>query len=250
MDFPGRIIKVGEPDKKVVKAIADALASKGYAVTSPSGVYDEAFKSVVMLFQAQNVDESGRSLHVDGKIGSLTWGSLFGAQPVAVPPAGAAGAALGVAVSQIGVMEQPLGSNAGPMVDKYLKSVNTPSGNFWCMAFVHWCFEQASNGTTIFPRTAGCLDAWNSAKKIAGIKIVTRAQAIANPTLVRPGAVFIHDYGSGHGHTGFVRQSIGGALRTIEGNSNNNGSRNGLGVFELNRRNVADATLKGFLDLT
>lgn len=250
MGFPGRIIKVGEQDKKVVQDIAGALASKGYAVTSPPGVYDEAFKSVVMLFQAQNVDESGRSLRVDGKIGSLTWGALFGAQPVAVAPVGTAGAALGVAVSQIGVMEQPLGSNAGPMVNQYLKSVATAPGNFWCMAFVHWCFQQAGNGATIFPKTAGCLDAWNRAKKVNGIKIITRAQALADPNLVRPGAVFIHDYGSGHGHTGLVRQSISGALRTIEGNSNNSGSRNGLGVFELNRRNVADATLKGFLDLT
>ena len=250
MDFPGRIIKVGEQDKTIVKAIADALAGRGYAVKSPPGVFDEAFRSVVSLFQAQNVDESGRSLHVDGKIGSLTWGALFGAQPVSVAPTGIAGGALGVAVSQIGVMEAPLGSNAGPIVNKYLKSVGVAPGNFWCMAFVHWCFEQAGNGTTIFPMTAGCLDAWNRAKKIAGIAIITRAQALAQPTLVRPGAVFILDFGGGHGHTGLVRQSIGGALRTVEGNSNNSGSRNGLGVFELNRRNVADATLKGFLDLT
>ena len=44
--------------------------------------------------------------------------------------------------------------------------------------------------------------------------------------------------------------SIGGALRTVEGNSNPTGSSNGIGVFELNRRNVMNADLKGFLDFT
>ena len=37
------------------------------------------------------------------------------------------------------VQEVPLGSNAGPRVEKYLKSVCLPAGNPWCAAFVNWC---------------------------------------------------------------------------------------------------------------
>ena len=53
--------------------------------------------------------------------------------------------ALKVAVSQIGVMEKPLGSNRGPEVDKYLASVGLGPGQFWCMAFVYYCFDKAAN---------------------------------------------------------------------------------------------------------
>jgi hypothetical protein len=73
---------------------------------------------------------------------------------------------------------------------------------------------------------------------------------LANPALVKPGMVFILDHGSGLGHTGFVRQSVAGALITVEGNTNNDGTSNGIGVFELKRRKIIDASLKGFLDFT
>lgn len=62
--------------------------------------------------------------------------------------------------------------------------------------------------------------------------------------------VFILDHGGGLGHTGFVGQSLNGALVTIEGNTNNDGFNNGIGVFELKRRKIIDTLLKGFLNFT
>ena len=61
--------------------------------------------------------------------------------------------------------------------------------------------------------------------------------------------VFVHDYGNSKGHTGFVRAAAGGALRTIEGNADPQGGRNGLAVLEVNKRNVMDQSLKGFIAL-
>ena len=165
MDFPGRIIKLNEADGSIVRFIATGLAKRGYAVTSPPGVYDRALKSLVKLYQSQNVDAAGRPLEVDGEVGSMTWGSLF-PTPVTVASGGSiATGALGMAVTQLGVMEQPLGSNAGPQVEKYLASVGLGGGFFWCMAFVHWCFREAatqSGQVNPFPKTAGCIDAWNT----------------------------------------------------------------------------------------
>ncbi len=253
MDFPGRIIKLNEADGSIVRFIAAGLASRGYAVTSPPGVYDTAFKSLVKLYQSQNVDAAGRPLEVDGEIGSMTWGSLFDAPVIVASGGSIATAALGMAVTQLGVLEQPPGSNAGPQVNQYLKSVGLGGGFFWCMAFVFWCFREAANQSgqaNPFPKTAGCIDAWNKVKAKSPGRIITRAAALANPALVKPGQVFILDFGKGAGHTGFVRQSFGGPLRTVEGNSNATGSRNGLGVFELNRRKIPDPTLKGFIDFT
>jgi hypothetical protein len=251
MNYPGRLIKIGESDAAIVSAIAARLAARGYPSTSPAGVFDSAFKSLVKVFQAQNVDESGRPLEVDGEVGSMTWGALFGSPVTTVTSGSLAVSALGMAVSQLGVMEVPLGSNDGPMVRQYLASTGTPPGNFWCMAFVYWCFREAAaaaGAANPFPKTAGVLSAWNKVKATQPGKLITRAQATADPSLVRAGQVFILDHGRGMGHTGFVRQSFGGPFRTIEGNSNGTGSRNGLGVFELNRRKITDPTLRGFID--
>ncbi|OYY90695.1 MAG: hypothetical protein B7Y45_06935 [Sphingomonas sp. 28-66-16] len=150
-------------------------------------------------------------------------------------------------------MEVPLGSNRGPMVDKYLASVGLSPGLFWCMAFVHFCFKQAADTRGIanpFPKTGGVLAAWNKVKSASPARIVTAAQALADPARVKPGFVFILDHGGGLGHTGFVKEIQGGALRTVEGNSNPDGSRNGIGVFEINRRKLTEPHLKGFLDFT
>jgi hypothetical protein len=72
--------------------------------------------------------------------------------------------ALKVAVSQIGVMEQPPGSNRGPEVDRYLTAVglDPTRGSFpWCAAFVFSCFDEAARAlgrTNPVIRTAGVLD--------------------------------------------------------------------------------------------
>jgi hypothetical protein len=254
MNFPGRIIRIGEPDAAIVTAIATALAARGSVSISPPGVFDADFKALIKLFQSQNVDEAGRPLEIDGEVGSMTWGALFGAPAASFAAAGSlAVSALGMAVTQLGVMEVPPGSNRGPRVNQYLASTGTPPGSFWCMAFVFFCFREAATAAGVanpFPKTAGCLDAWNKVRRSNPARLIRRAEALVDPSLVRPGQVFILDHGRGMGHTGFVRQSFGGPFRTIEGNSNPTGSRNGLGVFELNRRKLADPSLRGFIDFT
>lgn len=154
-------------------------------------------------------------------------------------------------MTQVGVMESPVGSNRGPEVNQYLASVEVGPGNFWCMAFIHFCFKQAASDLQIdnpFPKTGGCLEAWRRASRLG--KVITQSDAVKDFSRVKPGTVFILDHGGGLGHTGFIKSCIAGSLRTIEGNSNPNGSSNGIGVFELARRNVSNKGLKGFIDFT
>jgi hypothetical protein len=255
MLYPGHPVGVGDADSDAVKAIAQRLAALGYPVVSQVGQFDPALASDVKLFQSQHGDAAGRALKTDGEVGPLTWNALFPPPPAPAPPPGAglAGAALAVARTQVGVMEKPVGSNSGPEVDAYLKAAGLGPGNFWCMAFVYWCFDQAAQkakAANAFPHTAGCLDAWNRVRASSPARILTAGQAAANPALVKPGMVFILDHGGGNGHTGFVVGQTGGALHTIEGNSNDSGSANGVGVFELNRRSVVESDLHGFLDFT
>ncbi|NWJ51039.1 MAG: CHAP domain-containing protein [Bacteroidetes bacterium] len=142
---------------------------------------------------------------------------------------------LRIAHRELGVKEEPEGSNSGPRVNQYLKSINKGPGYPWCAAFVYWCFEQASvalNRTNPLVRTGGCLDHW---RKTKGIRI-TSAEAIANPRLIEPGTIFIINEGKGKGHTGIVVRVQDGLIHTIEGNTNPNHSSNGIGVFALTRK--------------
>ncbi len=145
-------------------------------------------------------------------------------------------AILDTAISQIGVQEVPKGSNAGPEVEKYLRSVGLGKGYSWCMAFVYWCAVQASLRTGLpnaLKRTGGVMDQFNSRP----------ALRVSAP---QPGDVFIMDYGKGLGHTGIVEKVVGTTIHTIEGNTNDEGSREG---YEVCRRKRSAASIKSYIRL-
>jgi hypothetical protein len=54
------------------------------------------------------------------------------------------------------------------------------------------------------------------------------------------------DYGGGNGHTGIVKAVNGGKIVTIEGNTNVEGGREGIGVFERTRK--INSINKGFIN--
>src|SRR5262249_44869958 len=83
LPFPGRVIKVGDPDRGIVAAIQHRLNEVGCGPIRETGVFDsEATKRAVKLFQARFPDTSGSPLVIDGEVGSLTWGAMFGASSV------------------------------------------------------------------------------------------------------------------------------------------------------------------------
>ncbi|MGH7391749.1 MAG: peptidoglycan-binding domain-containing protein, partial [Candidatus Rokuibacteriota bacterium] len=150
--YPGRIIQFGESDREIVAMVQRRLVERGCGPLAASGRFDARTRSAVKLFQARFPDSAGVPLVTDGKVGSLTWEALFGEG--SVPVAAAArdamlGKAIGIAAAEVGVLEQPPGSNRGPRVDQYLRAVglDPAGGSFaWCAAFVYWCFDQAAHG--------------------------------------------------------------------------------------------------------
>jgi CHAP domain-containing protein/putative peptidoglycan binding protein len=255
LPFPGRVIKIGEADRATVLVIQHRLNEVGCGPVEENGGFDSRTENAVKLFQARFSDAEGSSLQVDGKVGPITWAALFGTESVAIVHEVAdplLARVLEVAASQIGVMEQPPGSNRGPQVDKYLRAVglNPAAGSFaWCVAFVYWCFDQAAQ-TLQEPnpmiKTAGVLDHWDAAGQ-RGIRRISSATAEDTPTLIRPGQIFVISTGGGHGHSGLVELTRGGKLTTIEGNTNTGGSREGVGVFRRESRKIADINT-GFID--
>lgn len=145
--------------------------------------------------------------------------------------------ALSIAKSQLGNSEVPKGSNKGPHIKKYLNSVGLDEGYAWCMAFVYWCVNEASKEMNVpnpIIKTAGVLNQWNKIPKAM------------KKTVPQAGDIFIMDFGKGAGHTGFVTSVKDGVINTIEGNSNDEGSREGYEVCRKpNGRKMA--SIKGYI---
>ena len=154
--------------------------------------------------------------------------------------------ALEIAHGEIGVRE--VTRNRGPRIDEYLRSVelDPTRGSYpWCAAFVYWCLLQAADEFRIIcpaPKTAGAIKSFALAPTAAKILPAT-------PDRIRPGCTIAWDHGHGKGHVGFV---LGvnfetRMLTTIEGNTDDGGSREGDGVYMRERR-LDDPRIIGFVD--
>ncbi len=260
--FPGAILRRGQGARKDVEVIQRRLIALGYGPIPRRGTFDAETESAVRLFQAQHADALGEPLKVDGKVGAFTWGALLPAPP---KPAALATMnplclqALAVAASQIGVLEQPPGSNRGPQVDEYLQSVGigpkagTASERAWCAAFVHWCYEGAAQSLGVanpVAKVAGVLRHWELARTNPDAVTHRKSQALGNPEQLKPGFILIYDFGRGRGHTGLLERVEAGRMVTVEGNINDGSipGREGVGVFRTNRRKLNDQRLVGFIE--
>jgi len=260
MNYPGRIIKAGEQDKTVVRALKQRLNETLGIDNDPTArlnpddpSFGPKMKQAVKLFQVRHVDGDGRPLKQDGEVGSLTWASLFGAGTVSscrVAPDAFLAQVLAVAAGEEArqVREIPVNSNRGPDVEQYQQRAGVSPGDAWCCAFVYWCFDETARATghaNPMVKTAGCLDHWNRAPS-KGARRIMAVSARNNPGLIKPGMIFIVDHGGGKGHTGLVDSVNGGLLTTIEGNTDASKTREGGGVYRLARK-VGEIN-KGFID--
>jgi lysozyme family protein len=258
--YPGRYLSNGLFDDADVRLVQLRLRDLGVPVGLDSD-YGDRTEDAVRLFQARAAGPDGRPLDIDGIVGPGTWAALVAgpgaSAPASAPVASAGGlaeAVLAVAAAEVGVREDPLGSNRGPRVDEYIRAagLDPTQGSFaWCMCFVYWCFDQAARDAGIanpVPRSAGVKVAWARSQELpAPVRVVTAEAARRRLDLVQPGMAFFLDTGGGTGHCGLVVANLNGDLETIEGNTTDiSGSREGIGVFRRNRRSVAQVNL-GFV---
>lgn len=144
------------------------------------------------------------------------------------------------AKSYIGQREKP--GNTGfvdPEFEKSMISFGFKPGYSWCALFGEKVWMEAYNNynknisialTSIF--SVGAIDTLNRFKK-SNLFIFTTTQPI-------PGAlVFWQKYKDGvagwQGHVGIFLQMSNGKMITIDGNTNNKGSRDGDGVYQKER---------------
>jgi hypothetical protein len=130
---------------------------------------------------------------------------------------------------EIGVREAT-NHNDGSRVEEYLAAANRYKGDAWCAAFVSWTFKQAGVAAAV----SGWSPDWFPTKNT----VYTHGKA---NNLVPQRADVFGIYFSSLGriaHVGFVdrwEEGESSFVVTVEGNTNDTGSREGDGVYRKRR---------------
>lgn len=119
-----------------------------------------------------------------------------------------------IARSQLGIKEAT-GNNDGPEIEAYLAATGSKKREPWCAAFLSWVFSKAGY-------TRPCT-AWSPA-------LFPASRQVKVPL---PGILFGIYFPSLKriAHCGIIEKVNGNFIIGIEGNTNLNGSREGIGVY-------------------
>ena len=163
---------------------------------------------------------------IDGENGPMTRRALAGYA------AATTGDLADVAASQIGATEDPAGSNSGAVVRMYQAAATDEGGTgwAWCAAFVCWCIARwfassprAPRGIKL-PTTASAFEFEDWGRKV-GAKILRPG---VKGFSVQRGDIVIYTFS----HIGIAGAQDGsGTLHVIEGNTNDDGGREGFKVI-------------------
>jgi hypothetical protein len=204
-----------------IKDIQVALTMQGFDTKGIDGIAGANTYAAVRAFQ------EAHGFKADG---ILNWATLQAILPDFVWSDKLNERASQIACLLEGVREEK-GPNDGVMVAAFQKDTGNHAGDYWCMSFAYWCYDEAAQSlwvkNPLIP-TGGSLDQLNRCKceKIS-------ADEYTDP---QPGDIGILDHGGGKGHTYLVKGPGGaGVVDTIEGNSNTDGSSNGNGAYARQR---------------
>jgi CHAP domain len=244
-----------------VKLAAELAAAK---LDGGNPAARDAWLAIVDLPAAKRRKQVLKALQLSGlppTVSEADWRKLLYQAPFHIPSSPTDDLlheAMEIAATRINDIEWPPVKNQGDDLIPYRQAADINVGDHWCMAFVVWCINQAARSLELanpLKATGKCLTQWEHAQKVAAqanspLEIITAEQARAGQK-VNKGAIFIHQYGGGHGHTGFVAEiNSNGDMVTIEGNSNPFGVTGlGLGVFKCEHRKLGDKALEGFIQM-
>ena len=145
-----------------------------------------------------------------------------------------------VAREYVGLRETS--TNRGPHLDKFWKATSYPSGSAnrepWCSAFVSFCVQEADRRSPALalriPPTFPAVDQWLPwAERAETGCVVFRLGSVRFAPMAGDIVVFKPTFS----HVGIVAADYtgDGMIHTIEGNTNEAGSREGDGVWEKSR---------------
>ena len=138
------------------------------------------------------------------------------------------------AIERIGTYEVPPGSNRSGLIDFWNQDAGAPLGSPWCASFARQAWK--ANGAT--PLGNAACETWHTQAAAAG-------RFLSTPDI---GDLALFDFGTAAGyadHCGVVVRTTPTVL-TVEGNTNEAGGREGVGVFCKDRNG---AGLLGYVSL-
>jgi hypothetical protein len=216
-----------------VRRIQEWLTVHGCGVAI-DGDFGNVTRRAVQKFQGQV------ALAPTGVVDRATFERLVRPMTAALslrPPAGAPSLERAVvAAARVHLGQRPVevgGRNRGPWVRLYMEG-RDGSEWAWCAGFVTFVLKQAAelvNAPVPFPGSFSC-DSLAAQGRGEGLFVPERE---ANGNL-RAGAIFlVRRTPSDWTHTGFVTGVASDAFETIEGNTNDDGHRDGFEVCERSR---------------
>jgi hypothetical protein len=192
------LVEVGEPID------ATELQAQSYSATTEAAV---------------RAYQGAHGLDVDGIVGPRTWRVLTGSADEKFTAAGwrcspsearpGLVEVLRQGVGLLGTVEQPPGSNRGPLIDGWCSAAGLPLGSPWCAAFA----------TAMYGRADRPIPIMGSSLKVANWGR-QRGLLLADSAMLLPGDIGCILRGDGHGHVVLVGADLGGGMiATVEGNS-------------------------------
>lgn len=144
-----------------------------------------------------------------------------------------------VYLSQVGIKEQG-GANRGRQVEQYLASVGFGPGYAWCGAFVSWCYQQVG---IRHPKSA-----WVPSYARKQNIVYQRGEFVQQLPKAEDVFMIWFERLRRPAHIGFVDQWKNQWVNTVEGNTNDNGSREGDGVYRKRRLQRQVRAVSNFID--
>lgn len=131
-----------------------------------------------------------------------------------------------LARKEVGVREVPKNSNRGKRVEEYQAATWLDgTGWAWCAAFISWLCREAGMSDSTRPKTAG---AWDFERWARESKSAATLYKPASKTKIKAGDIIVFTFS----HIGLACEDQSGeTVRTIEGNTDAAGSREGGGVY-------------------
>jgi len=173
----------------------------------------------------------------DGRDGPITWNAILAELSKEHGPVvggGIAAIMVSIARGEIGVSEVD-GTNCGPRVNEYKAAtwLDPKEAWPWCAAFICWVVREAIEQKDVEckrPKTASAWDFENWAKQQSGKGVELRKPTNED---IKAGDIVVFEFS----HIGLAVEDVDakGYVKTVEGNTNGGGSREGGSVLEKSR---------------
>jgi hypothetical protein len=217
-----------------VKLIQEWLGLRGLHV-GIDGDFGPATEAVVKQFCTQ------QGLPVSGVVDTSVFDRLIAPMKAALTPIPAQGKPLGelvVAYAQQHLQQRPReigGQNRGPWVRMYMDG-NEGTQWAWCAGFTCFCLQQACQSLGVSLPLVPSFSCDSLAASARDNSIFVREPQPSDRTNITPGSLFlVRRTKTDWIHTGIVVRAASEVFSTLEGNTNDDGSREGYEVCARTR---------------